>query len=170
MRLRNLFKFWIVCPRSEICMTNRFEMPKKRKSLLILGKVKMNDALNRDISTDRFASLFLPFLITFCQYFCRFHNAEAKTQELSFLSGDEILPRLRARQTRNVISRSIVAEVMGSRESRRKLITLFRYFDSPIVLIIYNWRVKCFKRLKQLISLKRRPRKIDPPPAVAAAF
>ena len=86
MRLRNLFKFWIVCPRSEICMTNRFEMPKKRKSLLILGKVKMNDALNRDISTDRFASLFLPFLITFCQYFRRFHNAEAKTQELSFLS------------------------------------------------------------------------------------
>ena len=85
-------------------------------------------------------------------------------------NGDEILPRLRARQTRNVISRSIVAEVMGLRETRQKLITLFQYFYSPIVLIIYNWRVKCFKRFKQLISLERRPKKIDPPPAVAAAF
>ena len=36
---------------------------------------------------------------------------------LKTIDGDEILPRLRTRQTRNVISRSIVAEVMGSRES-----------------------------------------------------
>ena len=34
-------------------------------------------------------------------------------------NGDEILPRLRARQTRNVISRSIVAEVTGKRETRQ---------------------------------------------------
>ena len=92
------------------------------------------------------------------------------TSKLFRRIGDEILPRQRARQTRNVISRSIVAEVMGLSQTRQKLITLFRYFDSPIVLIICNWRFKCFKRFKQLISLNRCPRKIDPPPAVAAAF
>ena len=39
-----------VCLKPDICISNHLEMAKKRKSLLILGKVKMNDVLNAKIS------------------------------------------------------------------------------------------------------------------------
>ena len=45
----------------------------------------MSDALNANISIDRFASLHLPFPISFFQHFCLFHNTEVQTQELCFL-------------------------------------------------------------------------------------
>ena len=73
----------IVCRKPEICISNRIEMAKKKKSLLVLGKAKMNDALNGNIFIDRIASSYLPFPISFFQYCCLFHNAEAQKQELS---------------------------------------------------------------------------------------
>ena len=42
-----------VCRKPEICISNRLEMAKKRKSLLVLGKAKMNNTLNENIFIDR---------------------------------------------------------------------------------------------------------------------
>ena len=61
-------------------------MAKKRKSLLILEKAKLNDALNGNISINRIASSYLLFSLLFLQHFCLFNNSEAQTQVLSFLS------------------------------------------------------------------------------------
>ena len=65
MRLRNLFEFRIICRKLEICISDRLEMAKKRKSLLMFRKTKMNDTLNISISIKRLLLLNLQFL----QYF-----------------------------------------------------------------------------------------------------
>ena len=53
------------------------------KKITHLRKTKMNDALNGNIFIDRIASSYLPFPISFFQYCCLFHNAEAQKQQLS---------------------------------------------------------------------------------------